>query len=88
MLVLLFSDVWSQSNSCKTSISIRPRQHLFYILSIPDTGLQHGKKFGTARMQTRVFATPHKKEGRPHPQQQQQLKRYLMDLQVGHVFFL
>jgi hypothetical protein len=43
------------------------------------------KKFGAARMQTSVFTTPHKKKDKPHPQQQQQLKRYLVDLQVRYV---
>jgi hypothetical protein len=32
--------------------------------------LRRGKKFGAALLQTRVFAAPHKKENRPHPQQQ------------------
>jgi hypothetical protein len=41
-----------------------------------------GKKFGAALLQTRVFAAPHKKEDRPHPQQQ---KCYLVDLQVGSI---
>jgi hypothetical protein len=31
---------------------------------------QKGKKFGAALLQTRVFAAPHKKEDRPHPQEQ------------------
>jgi hypothetical protein len=31
---------------------------------------RRGKKFGAALLQTRVFAAPHKKEDRPHPQQQ------------------
>jgi hypothetical protein len=35
-----------------------------------DVGQGRGKKFGTALLQTRVFAAPHKKEDRPHPQQQ------------------
>jgi hypothetical protein len=37
---------------------------------------------GAARLQTRVFAAPQKKEDRPHPQQQ---KGYLVDLQVGSI---
>jgi hypothetical protein len=43
---------------------------------------EKGKKFGAALLQTRVFAAPHKKEDRPHPQQQ---KCYLVDLQVGSI---
>jgi hypothetical protein len=42
----------------------------------------HGKKFGAALLQTRVFAAPHKKEDRPYSQQQ---KCYLVDLQVGSI---
>jgi hypothetical protein len=41
-----------------------------------------GKKFGAALLQIRVFAAPHKKDDRPHLQQQ---KCYLVDLQVGSI---